>query len=141
MRARLTVAVAALGISLLAVAPGQAATHRCDLGPKRALRCGRVSVPLIRGEPALGRTTIAYAVRPRGNRDRPSLGAIFAVDGGPGYSSTDGPFVRSVIALLAPLLRRHELVFVDQRGTGLSDPIRCGGLQRGVTPESIAVGQ
>lgn len=118
---------------------GAVELRRCDLGAERPLRCGHVFAPLRRADPSLGTTEIAFAVRLRGDRSRPSLGAVIAVDGGPGYSSTAAPFVRSVAALMAPLLRRHELVFVDQRGTGLSAAIHCNELQRGLVPEFLAI--
>jgi len=114
---------------------------RCDLGAARPLRCGHLSVPLRRSDPALGSTRVAFAVRPRSERKRPSLGAVFATDGGPGFASTAAPYVRSLAAALAPLLRRRELVFVDARGTGRSGVLDCPGLQGGEVPEPIAVGQ
>jgi pimeloyl-ACP methyl ester carboxylesterase len=115
--------------------------HSCDLGAKRPLRCGGLTVPLRRGDPSLGSTRIALAVRPRSDRRRPSLGTILATDGGPGYASTDAPFLRSLNAVLAPLLRRRELVFVDARGTGRSDVIDCPSLQGGLIQEDVAIGQ
>lgn len=115
--------------------------HSCDLGAQRPLRCGRLTVPLRRGEPALGSTRVAFAVRPRTDRRQPSLGTILATDGGPGYASTDAPFLRSLTAVLAPLLRRRELVFVDARGTGRSEAIDCPSLQGGLIQEDIAIGQ
>ncbi len=128
----------------LAPAPASAGAapklRRCDLGAARPLRCGAVTVPMRRAEPALGTTRIAFALRPRDDRSRPRLGTIVAVDGGPGYSSTAAPFVRSVAAMLGPLLRRRDLVFVDERGTGLSEAISCSGLQRGAILEYIAIG-
>lgn len=69
------------------------------------------------------------------------MGTILASDGGPGYASTDGPFVRSLSAVLAPLLRRREVVFVDARGTGRSGVIDCPSLQGGLVQEDIAIGQ
>ena len=45
-------------------------------------------VPFERADPSLGTTRIGFAVRPRDDRSRPSRGTIFAVEGGPGYSST-----------------------------------------------------
>jgi pimeloyl-ACP methyl ester carboxylesterase len=113
---------------------------RCDLGAARPLLCGRIKVPLLRSDPAAGSARVAFAVRPRGDRSRPSLGTILAADGGPGYSSTAAPFVRSVAAAMAPLLRRREVVFVDERGTGLSEAIDCAPLQRGLVQEYIAIG-
>ena len=94
-----------------------------------------------RGEPSLGTTKVAFAVRPRGDRSRPSLGTILATDGGPGYGSTAAPFVRSLNAALAPLLRRREVVYVDARGTGRSDALDCRTLQRGLILESTAIGE
>ncbi len=137
----LLVALVALGALAVPPSSGAVELHRCDLGAKRPLRCGTVAVPLRRADPGSGTTRIAFAVRPRGDRRRPSLGTIVAVDGGPGYSSTAAPFVRSVAAMLGPLLRRREVVYVDERGTGLSEAIDCSGLQRGVVQEYIAIGQ
>jgi pimeloyl-ACP methyl ester carboxylesterase len=134
----------AMLIGLCALIPTQATAvelRKCDLGAARPLRCGHVMVPLRRGEPALGMTKVAFAVRPRSDRKRPSLGTILAADGGPGYASTAGPFVRSLNAALAPLLRRREVVYVDSRGTGRSRVVDCPALQRGLIQESIAVGE
>ncbi|MCW2988216.1 MAG: hypothetical protein JWM24_1154 [Solirubrobacterales bacterium] len=113
----------------------------CDLGLPRPFRCGYVLVPVRRADPSLGTTKVAFAVRTRSNRGRPSLGTIVAMDGGPGYASTDAPFARSLVAVMAPLLRRHDLVLFDERGTGRSDVIDCAPLQRGLAPEAIAVGE
>jgi pimeloyl-ACP methyl ester carboxylesterase len=115
--------------------------QRCDLGAKRPLRCGRLTVPLRRGDPSLGTTQVAFAVRPRSDRRHPSLGTILATDGGPGYASTDAPFLRSLNAVLAPLLRRRELVVVDARGTGRSAVVDCPSLQAGLIQEAIAIGE
>jgi pimeloyl-ACP methyl ester carboxylesterase len=134
-------AICAVSAGALSSPAGAVELHRCDLGLARPLRCGKVVVPWRWADPALGTTRVAFAVRPRGDRSRPSLGTVIAVDGGPGYSSTAAPFARSVAAMLAPLLSRRELVFVDERGTGLSGAIDCTGLQRGVVQEYIAIGQ
>jgi pimeloyl-ACP methyl ester carboxylesterase len=147
-----------LGLSLVALAacsffPGSAAAvpvsaapsplrwSSCDLGPARPLRCGRIEVPMRRGDPALGTTRVAFALRTRSDLQRPSLGTIVAMDGGPGYGSTSVEYSRSLIAALGPLLRRRDLVLFDERGTGRSDPIDCPGLQRGLIQEYIAVGE
>lgn len=141
---RLGSALLLFGLAVLLPAPDAEAAaklERCDLGAQRPFRCGKVTVPLRRAEPSLGTTRIAFAVRPRGDQRRPSLGAILASDGGPGYASTGGPFVRSLGAVLAPLLRRRELVVVDARGTGRSEVIDCPSLQAGLIQEAIAIGQ
>ncbi len=113
----------------------------CDLGLPRPFRCGTIAVPALRAEPALGTTRVAFALRTRAQRDRPSLGTIVAMDGGPGYASTAAPYTRSLVAVLAPLLRRRDLVLFDERGTGRSDVVACPSLQQGLVEESIAVGE
>jgi pimeloyl-ACP methyl ester carboxylesterase len=131
------------GAAALCAAPASGAIrlHRCDLGVRRSLRCGHVDVPLRRADPSLGSTRVAFAVRPRSDRRDPSLGTILATDGGPGYASTDAAFARSLSAVLAPLLRRRDLIFVDARGTGRSGVIECPSLQEGLTMEDIAIGE
>ncbi len=122
-------------------APPRPKLHRCDLGMPRALACGHIMVPVRRAEPALGKTKVAFAIRRRGDASKPSLGTIFAMDGGPGYASTAKPYASSLIAALGPILRRHDLVLYDMRGTGLSDPVDCPALQSGLIQESIAIGE
>jgi pimeloyl-ACP methyl ester carboxylesterase len=141
---RLRAALLICLIAALAVPTAAAAApmlHRCQLGTKRPLRCGQIQVPLLRADPSLGKAKIAFAIRPRSDRGQPSLGTIVAMDGGPGYASTAAPYKRSLIAALGPLLRRRELVFFDERGTGRSDAVDCPALQGGLIQEGIAVGQ
>ena len=94
----------------------------------RGFRCGRIQVPFERADPSLGTTRIGFAVRNRSDRSRPSLGPIFAIEGGPGYSSTGS--AKYYTRLFRDLLERHELVLVDTRGTGISDALRCGNSQQ-----------
>jgi pimeloyl-ACP methyl ester carboxylesterase len=121
--------------------PPRPALHTCDLGMPRPFRCGHIEVPKLRSDPALGQTKVAFALRPRRDLSRPSLGTIFAMDGGPGYASTAKPYAASLIAALGPILRRRDLVLYDMRGTGLSDAIDCEALQGGLIQEPIAIGE
>ena len=139
-----------LGVALVASSPASAAAepapprpklHRCDLGMPRPFECGHIMVPVRRGHPALGKTKVAFAIRHRRDLRQPSLGTIFAMDGGPGYASTAKPYASSLIAALGPILRRRDLVLYDMRGTGLSDAIDCPALQAGLIQESIAIGE
>ena len=102
-------------------------------------RCGSIEVPKYRSAPETGqlrdRLRGPAAQRPHA----PSKGAIFAVEGGPGYSSTGT--ANAYTKLFGDLLDDHELVLVDMRGTGLSEPIDCPDLQRGTAPEWIALGE
>ena len=114
-----------------------------ELGPcgeaiePEGFRCGSIEVPFERSDPSYGKTEIGFAVRRRDRRDQPSLGAIFAQEGGPGYSSTGS--ANAYTKLFGDLLERRELVLVDMRGIGLSNPIDCPDLQRGFGPDAIAL--
>jgi pimeloyl-ACP methyl ester carboxylesterase len=97
----------------------------CDFAPRP--RCGHIRVPLDRQRPAAGSIRIAYELFPRRQVNRPLLGTIVAVEGGPGYSSTGSrAYFRD---LVGPLLDRRQLLIVDNRGTGKSEAIRCRRLQ------------
>jgi pimeloyl-ACP methyl ester carboxylesterase len=114
--------------------------HPCHAVPQPpAVRCGAVKVPFERQDLSLGTTKVAFSVRPRTQGDRPSRGAIFAVEGGPGYASSWDN--RTYTKLFGSLLRRRELVMVDMRGTGNSHPLDCPDLQLGRAPDWIAMSQ
>jgi pimeloyl-ACP methyl ester carboxylesterase len=139
VRPAFALALAVLLTALLAAdAAAQPELRRCEIGTARPYRCGHVVVPAVRSDPTIGTQKIRFAVRPRGDRSRPSLGAIVAVEGGPGYATTNFDSARSIAAVFAPLLQRRELVLIDQRGTGASDPVLCGGLQTERIPTLIA---
>ena len=105
--------------------------RKCDIGANRPLRCGYIMVPAVRGKPAAGKQKIAFAVRPRGDRSRPSLGAFVYIEGGPGYAPTSPDSFKPLAAVMAPFLKRREIIAIDQRGTGRSKALFCKGLQRG----------
>jgi pimeloyl-ACP methyl ester carboxylesterase len=85
----------------------------------------------------MGNTRVGFAVLPRAQRQRPSLGTIVAVEGGPVYASSWT--VRSFVRLFGSLLARRELVMVDMRGTGRSRPLDCRDLQSGRAPHWIGL--
>lgn len=134
----LTLAFAAVGaVASAQVAPERAEARpnlsRCDIGANRLLLCGKIDVPAVRGKPEAGRQKIGFAIRRRGDLSRPSKGAIVFLEGGPGYAATNGDSFRSLAAVVGPFLKRRELIAIDQRGTGLSKPLYCPGIQRGTT--------
>ena len=100
------------------------------------MRCGAIKVPFERRDLSLGETRVAFAVRRREERHRPSLGTIVAVEGGPGIASSWT--ANSYVKLFGSLLRRRELVTIDMRGTGRSGVLDCPDLQRGRAPDWIA---
>ncbi len=122
-------------------APGVAARlGPCDRQPRiDRFRCGTVTVPKYRSAPDRGSFEIGFAVRRRTDLKSPSQGAIFAVEGGPGFASTGS--AATYRNLFADLLDHRDLVLVDMRGTGLSGPIDCPNLQRGTAPDWIGVGE
>ncbi len=85
--------------------------------------CGSLAV---RESAASGRTIrIAYLVIPAGRRN---AGAVFEVGGGPGQSAIDLADAFLKDRVLVELHTDHDLVFVDQRGTGRSRPLQCAGM-------------
>ena len=61
-------------------------------------------------------------------RDGHAVGTIVAVEGGPGYPSTGS--YDEYAGTFHELLKTHNLVLVDNRGTGGSGILRCPRLQR-----------
>ncbi len=106
--------------------------------PER-LRCATLDLPLERAAPQRGTIPITFAVRRPTDSSRPSRGAVFAVEGGPGYGSIGS--ARYYVHMLGPLLRRRELVVVDMRGTGHSHAIDCPDLQNGRGSDAHGVAQ
>ncbi len=134
-RALISLALITLaGIATPATSTAAPKLKRCDIGANKAFRCGHIKVPAVRGLPSLGKQKIGFAVRPRGDLSRPSKGAIVFVEGGPGYAATNFDSIKAMGAVFAPFLKRHELIAIDQRGTGRSEALLCGELQRGRVP-------
>ena len=129
----ISMAAAGLAAAPAAAAPPRATFHACEDAPAPA-RCGSVVVPLDRrGEqPAADpRTlTISFELYPRRRGDRPSLGTLVNVEGGPGYSTTDSRDY--YLALDDPLMDRREVLLVDARGTGRSEPLDCPAFRQTV---------
>ena len=130
---RLALAVVALATLALAPAGSDARPklHKCNIGANKPVLCGHIMVPAVRSNPSVGRQKIGFVVRRRCDTSRPSKGAFVYVEGGPGYTSTSPDSFKPLAAVLAPFLKRHEMIAISQRGTGLSSPLFCKGLQRG----------
>jgi pimeloyl-ACP methyl ester carboxylesterase len=95
----------------------------CHLpGSEEALRCITVPVPLDyaapKGAPLKLHVTVAPAFRESAKAD-----PLFVLAGGPGQAGTD------VLVMLNQVFRRvratRDIVFIDQRGTGLSGKLDC----------------
>lgn len=102
--------------------PAKPQAHSCHLpGVEESLLCMKLPVPLDPAQP--GKTlqlhvTIAPALR-EGARPDP----LFVLAGGPGEAGSD------VLPILNTAMRRvrptRDIVFIDQRGTGLSGKLEC----------------
>jgi pimeloyl-ACP methyl ester carboxylesterase len=85
-------------------------------------QCGSLEVGEDR-EARAGRTIrLRVAVIPAEGPDS-SADPVFIIVGGPGQSAVDN--AASYARLLSEVRRTRALVFVDQRGTGGSSPLRC----------------
>ena len=89
--------------------------------------CGSLAVPLDRNTPRAGTIRLHFRVLPREITQDPSAGTIVVVAGGPGQSSVS-QYQWAQFAFRA-FLSNHDLLLVDNRGTGASAAIRCPMLQ------------
>jgi len=98
--------------------------------------CGHLRRAWEPGNAAAGTLRVGFAFAPARDRSRRILGTYVPHEGGPGYSTTGtGP---SYAEMYGRLLRRHNLLLVDQRGTGRSAALVCPDLQNLTTAYSIA---
>ena len=88
-----------------------------------------IDVPLDHAAPGGARTQVAYELLPA-RRGGPARGTVAVLTGGPGE-----PAIRFADELaegpLRALRARYDLLFVDQRGTGRSDALRCATAPNG----------
>ncbi|XVJ68298.1 MAG: alpha/beta hydrolase [Rhizobacter sp.] len=91
-------------------------------GLAQEIRCGVVQRPLDAMRPKGTQIDVHYAVLPAVAR-RKREDAVFFIAGGPGQSAID--LMPHVLPLFSRLNQRRDIVFVDQRGTGRSAPLRC----------------
>lgn len=96
---------------------------RCELpGIKGDVRCGTYEVFENRAAKS-GRTIKLKLVILKSLGSKPAPDAIFPLHGGPGAPAT--ALVDLANEILGPVRQDHDLVFVDQRGTGGSNPLTC----------------
>ena len=125
-------AAAAMLLTLLSAAtPTLASSPAAETGPTKPcrvegwpneLRCGQIERPLNPAEPQGRKITVHYLLVPAKSRSKlPDPIVLFA--GGPGQSATR--LAPKMIGGLSGLNNRRDLIFIDQRGTGLSAPLQC----------------
>jgi pimeloyl-ACP methyl ester carboxylesterase len=90
--------------------------------------CGSLAVPEDWTDASSRSINLKIAVAPAVSRS-PQADALFVLAGGPGQAVTESyPLLAGA---LEPIGRGRDIVLVDQRGTGGSNPLRCS------TPESL----
>lgn len=96
--------------------------------------CTRINVPLDYRDPAAGHIKLGFQWYPA--TSGPAVGTILAVQGGPGFPTTD--YAADYRGTFRPLLARRNLLLVNLRGTGNSSAFLCKPLQRWKTADGIA---
>ena len=120
-------AAAASAASVPVASAPQLSLHECRLEhPLRlaslAARCGVLKVPEDRTAPAGATIDLSVAVVPALNR-RTTGAPLFLLAGGPGQGAT--AMYMGLAGAFARVNRNHDIVLVDQRGTGSSAPLFC----------------
>ena len=108
--------------SAAAAATGPASTPCWLRDWPQAARCGVLKRPLDPARPDGVLIELHYAVLPALARHK-AEDAVFFLAGGPGQSAIE--LGGALAGRFARLNQRRDLVFVDQRGTGRSAPLRC----------------
>jgi len=102
---------------------GSLTLHRCGAGQHGW--CGSLPRALDPGRPHGPKIRIGFHWLPANHPGHHP--ALVAVEGGPGYPSTGSLF--EYHGMYGPLLRDHDLLLVDNRGTGSSALIDCPEVQ------------
>ncbi|WP_432848781.1 alpha/beta fold hydrolase [Amycolatopsis sp. CA-161197] len=131
-----TLALAAVSLGALTVAPAAAATPPLSWGTCPAptpdassntvqrdprQQCATLTVPLDYAHPH-GKTITLTISRIPGTKHQP----LAIGPGGPGGSGLDQPSVWSTTAVGKQLLSQYDLIGFDDRGIGNSTPVLCG---------------
>lgn len=119
-----------LAFPLLAQVPS-VQEHPCK-GTIPNARCGFIEVAEDSAKPA-GRKIHIEFVRVRSTAKDRDPDAWIDIAGGPGVASTPDPGF--MLQVFGYVLKRRDLVFYDQRGTGASSGLHCD-LHDGVKPEN-----
>lgn len=85
-------------------------------------RCGTLTVPEDRSSRDGRQIELHVAVIPAVKRN-PEAHPLFLLAGGPGQSAIET--FPAIISLMFPIHENRDIVLVDQRGTGKSNPLRC----------------
>ena len=99
--------------------------------------CGTVNVPFDRKRPELGQIGIYFELYPHFGPG-PAESAILA-KAGPGVTASGLRW--TFLYLFGPNLDKHDVLLIDDRGSGLSGTIDCPDLQHGTAPYEQSVAE
>lgn len=107
---------------------GQIRFKPCVLGGDRSpialeAQCGRFSVAENPAQPNGRKIALNIAWVPSKSKSGGSADPVFFLAGGPGQAAT--AVAPTVAMALEEVRKQRDLVFVDQRGTGQSNPLDC----------------
>lgn len=104
--------------------------HPCEIGgqsatgvPSQSAYCTRFDVPEDWAAPG-GRHIALRVALVRSLALEAERDMVVFLDGGPGGAATED--YAAVASALRPLRKHHDILLVDQRGTGGSNPLSCG---------------
>lgn len=126
----MTVRYAIAAVSLAASAHGaEMALSPCDLtaaGGRLEVdaQCGTLTVPLDPGDPG-GETIDLFVAVVEALAEQGASDPLTVIAGGPGQAATS--FYVTAEAAFARVVRKRDIILVDQRGTGRSAPLMCEG--------------
>jgi pimeloyl-ACP methyl ester carboxylesterase len=114
---------------------GQLTLHRCETP---APWCGILERPLDPTGTVHGTIPIYFEYYPHTSAEAPLAGTIVTTEGGPGFPATESR--DEYLALAGPLRSNHDVVIMDNRGTGRSGAVNCKELQNAPTLTEANIG-
>ena len=126
-RSRLTLLAGALTALAVALVPAAAsaapAFGPCPAAAKAPQNAACATVPVALDHSGRVPGTVNLAISRVPATGAPKRGTLVFLSGGPGEAAV--PLTAGVSKLLGEAAAGYDLVFVDQRGTGRSDPVDC----------------
>ena len=113
---------------------GRLTLKPCDHGAW----CGRLPRALDPSGMVAGTVAVYFEYYPH-TRSGPARGTLVATEGGPGYGATGSR--DEYLALYAPLRTDHDVLIMDNRGTGHSGALDCPRVQNATTLTGHDIGE
>jgi pimeloyl-ACP methyl ester carboxylesterase len=134
MHRRALAVVVTLVASASAASAAHAAIAWAPCAHEASLQCATLPVPLDPTGAVPG--TINLAVERAVGATNPNNTAIVALAGGPGQALL--PLDTDIVDTMKPGLATQDLLMFDQRGTGVSNPLKCNALEDVPSADTLA---